>query len=246
MKAMALWDADFPPEPDCQDADQDIEDLMVWEDVLSKDEELDAFMATSQASESTLKSKHKKTSHPDDRKGWYPYPDKTMFLLDVLTNLPRLHVTDTLLRIFLWILRETGASDVLSLFALRKFQESLRRQCSVPTMQYTSPKSNIFYYNDPRVILSKDWSTPKIRRHMQVYPVIPDGPISEIWHAQKFHQEMDVNSLSPMFDAGMGCHFYVKEIAQLQDGRFVIPMRWLEMEKTSEIVADAYPLEIDS
>jgi hypothetical protein len=62
---------------------------------------------------------------------------------------------------------------------------------------------------------------------IQLYPEVPeDGIIREIWHAQKWRKNMDLDMLSPMYAAGFS-HYYVNEVARLRDGRFIVPMRWV-------------------
>ncbi len=46
-----------------------------------------------------------------------------------------------------------------------------------------------------------------------------------------------------MYDAG-NCHYYINELARLQSGKFVIPVRWLE-DTNGKVFADAYAVTID-
>ncbi|KAF7352112.1 hypothetical protein MVEN_01174200 [Mycena venus] len=46
-----------------------------------------------------------------------------------------------------------------------------------------------------------------------------------------------------MFEAGNGIHYYIHEVAKLDDGRFVIPFRWLKVDNVMH--ADAYTVEVN-
>ncbi|KAJ7711067.1 hypothetical protein B0H16DRAFT_1480617 [Mycena metata] len=128
---------------------------------------------------------------------------------------------------------------------LRKVQKKNRERCGIPTTQYTTAMGNIFYMNDPRTLIAKDWANPETRRLIHVYPEIPDDSvIREIWHAQKWRKTMDLDHLSPMYDAKhLPAHFYVNELARLNTGQLVIPIRWLKFRDS--ICADTFLVELD-
>ena len=73
-----------------------------------------------------------------------------MFLLDTLDNMPHLRVSDSLIKVFLWILKESGAQGVPSFKQLRGLQAKLRETSGTPSKLYKSAHGNLFYMNDLR------------------------------------------------------------------------------------------------
>ncbi len=82
------------------------------------------------------------------------YFSRQMFLLDTLDNLPRMRISNSLMKVFLWILNEAGARDVPSFYHLRQAQASIRKAAGIPTIKHQSPKGNIYSTNDPRTLVA--------------------------------------------------------------------------------------------
>ena len=73
-----------------------------------------------------------------------------MMLLDIFDNLPRLRLSSNTLKMFLWILKESGVVNVPSYEAFRKIQEKLRKKCGSEPILAQSTLGNVFYLNDIR------------------------------------------------------------------------------------------------
>ncbi|KAJ7862811.1 hypothetical protein B0H14DRAFT_2260412, partial [Mycena olivaceomarginata] len=81
-----------------------------------------------------------------------------------------------------------------------------------------------------------DWANPLVRPFIHVYPEVA-GPISEFWQSDKWKTEIDLDELSPMWancedKSKSHRHFYIKELAQLHDGTYVVPLRWITVNNT--------------
>ncbi|KAJ7652787.1 hypothetical protein DFH06DRAFT_1134240 [Mycena polygramma] len=151
-------------------------------------------------------------AQPSPDSEWFPYPSKL----------------------------EANCKNVPSFDHLRRIQKSIRSECGIPTIPCKSVQGNVFFMNDPAAIVAQDWANPTTRKLIHVYPEIPkDGIIREIWHAQKWCAHMDLDILSPMYDAG-NCHYYVNEVLRLKNGLFVIPIRWIMFE--DKVHADVFSI----
>ncbi|EPQ52923.1 hypothetical protein GLOTRDRAFT_46299 [Gloeophyllum trabeum ATCC 11539] len=134
----------------------------------------------------------------------------------------------------LWVMRECETADVPSFKSLRTLQTKLTKDMGLKTESHTSSLGNHFCMNDPIQLFAMDWANPLVREHMNLYPEI-SPKVSEAWQAGKWAEETDLDLLTPMWADRKKAphrHYYVKEIARLQDGRLVIPFRWINQDGT--------------
>ncbi|KAI0739530.1 hypothetical protein C8Q80DRAFT_1199197 [Daedaleopsis nitida] len=88
-------------------------------------------------------------------------------------------IPDALMEMFLFVLRECGVKNAPSFYYLRKIQKHICSMCGTPTIPCCSPQGNVFWMVDIRTLIAKDWSSPSVRLHIQVYPeILEDGSMS--------------------------------------------------------------------
>ncbi|KZS86275.1 hypothetical protein SISNIDRAFT_384270, partial [Sistotremastrum niveocremeum HHB9708] len=112
-------------------------------------------------------------------------------------NLPRLRLSNDLMKAIIWIMRECGTPNVPGFGRLRNIQKRLTEASPVKPEKHTSALGNIFYMNNPAHLLSLDWANPGTREMIHVYPEI-DSPIGEFRQAGKWANESPLEDLSPM------------------------------------------------
>ncbi|KAH9925298.1 uncharacterized protein B0H18DRAFT_933788 [Fomitopsis serialis] len=138
--------------------------------------------------------------------------------------MPRLRLSTDHLKLFIWALNELGVSDVPSFKRFRETQDRLTKLSNVRTNLRKSPEGEPFYQNSIPDLLGLDWANPEIRPWIEEYPV-RSTRVSESFHSGKWVEKIPSEMQAPMWADG-GKHYYLGELAQLADGRFVIPQAW--------------------
>ncbi|EJD42815.1 hypothetical protein AURDEDRAFT_67175 [Auricularia subglabra TFB-10046 SS5] len=163
-----------------------------------------------------------------------------MFFVDLLDSLPRLRLSDSQLRMILWIMSQCGALNVPSLYKLRQWQKRLQKQCGTETRQHCSSLGNIFYSNNICGTIAMDFAKPAVAPRMRPYPEVSSKGIREVRQAGRFG-ETPLEQLTPMYSRGSE-HFFVNELAQLETGQFFVPILW--HYRDGELCASGYPCEM--
>ncbi|KAF8237494.1 hypothetical protein L208DRAFT_1421556 [Tricholoma matsutake] len=146
-------------------------------------------------------------------------------LLDILDNLPHLHMSSNQLQMTLWVLKESGVDNVPFYNSFQKMQTKLCKLCGSELKPSTSSIGNHFYVNNICESVAHDFGNPEIAKHLHFYPEETTGPISEVWQAEHW-KEFKPSELTPMFSHGLQ-QFYIDEVAQLDNGNHVIPRNWI-------------------
>ncbi|PPR01371.1 hypothetical protein CVT26_015420 [Gymnopilus dilepis] len=120
-------------------------------------------------------------------------------------------------------------SHVPSDAAFCQIQEGLQSVRGTEPEQHVPSLGNMFYSNNIGESVARDFANPEIAKHVQLYPEEKDGPISEVWQAERW-REFKPSGLTPMFSRG--------HLAQLQDGRYILRQN-LIMRK-GELASDCH------
>ncbi|TEB15367.1 hypothetical protein FA13DRAFT_1876169 [Coprinellus micaceus] len=126
-------------------------------------------------------------------------------------------------------MKECGTPDVPTLGQLQRLQASLDKETGIQSKHHTSSAGSHFYVNHPAKLFALDWANPLVRKEMQLYPEFNKGAMSEMWHGEKWAKEIPPDEMTPMWydwTRPGSKHFYVHEITELDDGSFVVPLRW--------------------
>ncbi|KAJ7059868.1 hypothetical protein C8F01DRAFT_1370192 [Mycena amicta] len=155
------------------------------------------------------------TSTADCDSAFFPYPNRTAMLLDV----------------------HLGARNVPTLKGLRKIQKEVRDDFGHKPVKVTSSLGNVFYTNDLREAIARDFANPLVAPHLHVYPEeVTNGPVSERWQAERAF-DYTADQLTPMFTDGKH-RWWIEEVVQLKNGQFVIPKTWVMRNR--KLTSDAH------
>ena len=80
---------------------------------------------------------------------------------------------------------------------------------------------------------------------MQLYPEVTTS-ISESWQTGKWCDEVPLEELSPMWadwERAPDRHFYVNEVARMTSGQYILPKRWIIVDKKE--CAEGHPVYFD-
>ncbi|CAE6515143.1 unnamed protein product [Rhizoctonia solani] len=168
-----------------------------------------------------------------------PYTNKTMFLLDMLDNIPRLRLSTGHLKLIMWVMEEAGCHDMPKFYELRQTQKRLKEFCGIEAHHYRSSRGNSFHMLDIPQLIGRDLSNPIVAPHLVFYPEDSGDSLAESWQANKWKEKIPLEQLTPMYADG-GKLFYVNELARLHNGRFVIPQRWIT--RNGVLTADCWPV----
>ncbi|KAJ7048695.1 hypothetical protein C8F01DRAFT_1003912 [Mycena amicta] len=175
--------------------------------------------------------------------GYYPYPNKTVGFISLLPNLLNLTLW-TQMSLMLRFAKCLGAPNVPTLKSLRKTQKLLQSTCGTEPFRIRSFLGNVFYVNDVREIIARDFANPVVAPRIQLFPeeVEAGSPISETWQADRW-KEYSPSQLTPMFSRG-NKRFWINELTMRRDGTFVIPLTLIIRKgvlTTDAMVVDRLP-----
>ncbi|KAF9780518.1 hypothetical protein BJ322DRAFT_1011992 [Thelephora terrestris] len=147
--------------------------------------------------------------------------------------MPHLRLSDDHMKTVLWMLEELDVPDTPSFYALRETQKRLAEEMDIQPREHISALGQKFHAVAPEDLLALDWANPHVRNSMCLYPEVTSS-ISESWQAGKWREEVPLDELSPMWadwEASPEQHFYVNEVACTRAGKYILPKRWIVVDK---------------
>ncbi|KAG8744814.1 hypothetical protein FRC11_013305, partial [Ceratobasidium sp. 423] len=165
-----------------------------------------------------------------EKSSFSPYKNKTMFLLDMLDNIPHHCLSTAHLKLIMWVMEETGCHDMPTFYELHQTQKHLKELCGIKAHHHNSSQGNSFDMLDIPQLIGRDLSNPIVAPHLVFYPEDSGNTLAESWQANKWKEEIPLEQLTPMYADG-GRMYYVNELAWLHDGHYCLGDQFLEMNK---------------
>ncbi|TFY78662.1 hypothetical protein EWM64_g5350 [Hericium alpestre] len=170
---------------------------------------------------------------------WFPYPEKAMFLTDVLFNAPRLRFSRAQQKAVLSWAKELGAT-VPSYYAYHQCASALKKEVGDPTRQEISTQGNVWYLNEIGDSIAKDIANPISRPNMIFYPEYMGNAMKELNNGSKLLRDVSDDVLTPSAKIN-GRMYYVGELVRHTQYRWFIPTRWLQRD--GMMWADGYHVD---
>ncbi|KAI0827855.1 hypothetical protein BC628DRAFT_1409428 [Trametes gibbosa] len=128
-------------------------------------------------------------------------------------------------------MQECQTPGVSGFRALRTWQAKRAKMMGFAPTHHTTALNNEYYANHPAELFQFNLSNPLIRPHMCLYPEAT-GSVSEFFHTNRMlamdDASLDLGQLMwAEWKKAPHRHFYIKELARLHDGNFIIPLRWI-------------------
>ncbi|KAG2115374.1 uncharacterized protein F5147DRAFT_569473 [Suillus discolor] len=169
---------------------------------------------------------------------YYPWPSKAHFLTSLLFSSARLPFSDAQKKAALTWAKELGARNVPSLRSIKQSNDCICELVGNPIRKVTSASGNIFYINDIRHAIAKDYANPLTHFSMLDYPEDGGAGMSQVCHGQKMLLEMP----SPPAARVGGKIYFTNELLQECSGAYFVPERFFNASYGSSNQRDSQDL----
>uniref|UniRef100_A0A0W0EUY2 Uncharacterized protein n=1 Tax=Moniliophthora roreri TaxID=221103 RepID=A0A0W0EUY2_MONRR len=161
----------------------------------------------------------------------YSYSSKPMFLTHLLFTLLHLHFSEAQKKAVLSWAKELGAPYVPSLKSITFCGKKIEELIGDPTNKMVASSGNIFYINDVRKAIAKDFANLLLRNAMSDYPH-DDVKVSQANQGSKMvNLPHDMLMLTAWIDNKT---FFVGELLCTKSGGFFIPDHFFTRNINSE------------
>ncbi|KAL7747630.1 hypothetical protein RI367_007071 [Sorochytrium milnesiophthora] len=197
-----------------EEAERD--ECSLWEDYAGVEKNIDEAAETREdhVDEFADGARQKLPSGVNPGSPWYPFTSLVEFLLAVLISLPGCP-SDAYLEMILGMLRLLHVEKVPTLASVRRLCAVIVEMTGCSPVESTSVRYNHPYsFCTVSGIVGRQLASPLVRPNMQLYPIDNGGTIGELYHADKWHNDLSMRS--PMW-RGAVHDFYIDEAARLSE-----------------------------
>ncbi|KAI9457277.1 hypothetical protein HD554DRAFT_2177757 [Boletus coccyginus] len=150
---------------------------------------------------------------------YFPFPSKVYFIISVLFGSARIPFSNVQKKAVLDWVRKLGVADLPSLYSLKKTQDKVEKCVGYPTEEVKSINGNLFYINNIRITIGKDYANLLTHLAMQDYPDNGGPSMLQVFNGTKMMFD------GPAFPAVFvgGKIYFVDELLQECSGHYFIP-----------------------
>ncbi|KAG5634225.1 hypothetical protein H0H81_002803 [Sphagnurus paluster] len=167
---------------------------------------------------------------PPHDEDWYPWPNQSEALLDIMAAFPRSVFSESELEATRWFASKVGGVNLPTIREVKLHRKNVLATCGADPEQKNGSLGNLFSILDFNKILAHEWANPLVRPHIKILSEDAGEHLSEPSQAEKWKTEVSSDLSGPIV-RHEDKDYFVNEpaLASLDNSQefvAVLPTRW--------------------